>query len=334
MSSMLANTPTRKGTRLSKFVPGKRATLLNSTLKFVHVFTVIACCIDALPAAAQEAAPDQAAELAKKLQNPVASLISFPLQSNFDFRIGPSDEGWRYTLNIQPVIPISIGSDWNLIVRTIIPYIHQEDVFKGPPTTVEEDIDGIPVDVTPGPHPGHVQDGLGDIVQSFFLSPKEPVGGWILAAGPVFLYPSATDPLLGSEKWGAGPTGLILKQTGGWTYGILANQIWSFAGDVERRSVNATFLQPFISYTTKSKTTFALNTESTYNWNDSQWTVPVNLSVSQLLRIGKLPVSLAVGARYYAEGPSGGSDWGLRFVITPLFPTGEKPVARQTSSAK
>ena len=101
-------------------------------LKFAHAFTVIACCIDALSAAAQEAPPDQAAELAKKLQNPVASLISFPLQSNFDFRIGPSDEGWRYTLNIQPVIPISIGSDWNLIVRTIIPYIHQEDVFKGP----------------------------------------------------------------------------------------------------------------------------------------------------------------------------------------------------------
>jgi len=187
-------------------------------LKFAHAFTVIACCIDALSAAAQEAPPDQAAELAKKLQNPVASLISFPLQSNFDFRIGPSDDGWRYTLNIQPVIPISIGSDWNLIVRTIIPYIHQEDVFKGPARIFEEDIDGVPVEVTRGPRPlGHVQDGLGDTIQSFFFSPKEPVAGWILAAGPVFLYPSATDPLLGSEKWGAGPTGLILKQTGGWT---------------------------------------------------------------------------------------------------------------------
>src|SRR5437016_462389 len=112
-------------------------------------FAVIACCIGVLSAAAQEAAPDQAAELAKKLANPVASLISVPLQSNFDFRIGPSDEGWRYTLNIQPVIPISIGRDWNLIVRTIIPYIHQEDVFKGSAGSFEEDIDGVPVDVTP-----------------------------------------------------------------------------------------------------------------------------------------------------------------------------------------
>jgi hypothetical protein len=274
-------------------------------------------------------------ELAKKLQNPVASLISFPLQNNFDFGIGSSDDGWRYTLNIQPVIPISIGSDWNLIVRTIIPYVHQEDVFKGLGGGFEEDIDGIPIDPPRNLRlPGRVQDGLGDIVQSFFFSPKAPVGGWILAAGPVFLYPSATDPLLGSEKWGAGPTGLILRQTGGWTYGLLANQIWSFAGDVERRNVNATFLQPFISYTTKTKTTFGVNAESTYNWNDSQWTVPLNLSVSQLLRIGKLPVSFAIGGRYYAEGPSGAPDWGLRFVITPLFPTGGKRPAQEAPSAK
>ncbi len=301
-------------------------------MKFAHAFTVIACCIDALSAAAQEAPPDQAAELAKKLQNPVASLISFPVQSKFDFRIGPSDEGWRYTLNIQPVIPISIGSDWNLIVRTIIPYIHQEDVFKGSALIFEEDIDGVPVEVTSARPLGHVQDGLGDIIQSFFFSPKEPVAGWILAAGPVFLYPSATDSLLGSEKWGTGPTGLILKQTGGWTYGILANQIWSFAGDAERRSVNATFLQSFISYTIKTKSTFGLNTESTYNWNDNQWTVPLNVSVSQLLRIGRLPVSLAVGGRYYAEGPSGAPEWGLRFVITLLFPTGGTPPAQGAPS--
>ena len=303
-------------------------------MKFAHAFAIIACCIAALSAAAQEAAPDQAADLAKKLQNPVASLISFPLQSNFDFRIGPSDDGWRYTLNIQPVIPISIGSDWNLIVRTIIPYIHQEDVFKGSALIFEEDIDGVPVEVTSARPLGHVQDGLGDIIQSFFFSPKEPVAGWILAAGPVFLYPSATDSLLGSEKWGTGPTGLILKQTGGWTYGILANQIWSFAGDAERRSVNATFLQPFISYTIKTKSTFGLNTESTYNWNDNQWTVPLNVSVSQLLRIGRLPVSLAVGGRYYAEGPSGAPEWGLRFVITLLFPTGGTPPAQAAPPPK
>lgn len=126
----------------------------------------------------------------------------------------------------------------------------------------------------------------------------------------------------------------MLKQTGGWTYGLLLNHIWSYAGDEHRDYVSSTFLQPFISYTTKSKTTFGVNTESTYDWHNSQWTVPINLSVSQLTKVGKMPVSIGLGAKYYAEGPSGAPDWGVRFIVTPLFPTGGKPAAHHTSSAK
>jgi hypothetical protein len=244
---------------------------------------------------------DQAAELAKQLQNPVASLISVPFQNNFDFNLGPNGDGFKYTLNFQPVIPLSLGEDYNLIIRTILPIISQDDVI-----------------------PGTSQNGLGDIVQSFFFSPKKPVGGLILGFGPVFLWPSATDAFFGSEKFGAGPTGLVLKQTGGWTYGLLFNHVWSYGGDKQRDYVSATFLQPFISYTTKTKTTFGLNTESSYDWHNSQWTVPINLSISQLLKFGKMPVSLALGAKVYATGPSGAPDWGLRFVVTPLFPTGNK----------
>lgn len=262
--------------------------------------------------AGMEASSDQAAELAKQLQNPVASLISVPFQNNFEFNLGPNDDGFKYTLNFQPVIPISLGRDFNLIVRTIVPFIYQDDVI-----------------------PGTSQSGLGDIVQSFFFSPKQPVGGLILGFGPVLLYPSATDSLLGSEKWGAGPTGLVLKQTGGWTYGLLFNQIWSYAGDHHRNYVNSTFLQPFISYTTKTKTTFGLNTESTYDWRNSQWTVPINVSVSQLVKIGKMPVQFALGGKVYADGPSGAPDWGLRFTVTPLFPTSKpKPGAIPGTTAK
>jgi hypothetical protein len=257
------------------------------------------------------ASGDQEAELAKQLQNPVASLISVPFQNNFDFNMGPNDDGFKYTLNFQPVIPLSLSNDFNLIIRTILPIIAQEDVI-----------------------PGTSQSGLGDIVQSFFFSPKKPVGGLILGLGPVLLYPSATDNFLGSEKWGAGPTGLVLKQTGGWTYGLLFNHIWSYAGEDHRAYVSATFLQPFISYTTKTKTTFGVNTESTYDWRAEQWTVPINVLISQLVKIGKMPVQFALGAKVYADGPSGGPDWGLRFVVTPLFPTGGKPEARQTSYAK
>ena len=243
-------------------------------------------------------AADDDAELAKKLSNPVASLISVPLQSNWDFGIGVND-ATRFTMNVQPVIPVSLNDDWNLIIRTIIPVIDAES-----------------------PAPGIASaSGLGDINQSFFFSPKKPTaGGWILGAGPVLLWPSATNDLLGSGKWGAGPTALALKQTGGWTYGILANHLWSYAGEGDRADVNATFVQPFVSFTTKTKTTFTLNAESSYDWNHSQWSVPLNLMVGQLFKVGGQPMQFSIGGRYYAEGPQGGPEWGVRAALTLLFP--------------
>jgi hypothetical protein len=236
------------------------------------------------------------AELVKKTLNPVADLISVPIQNNWDFGIGPSD-AMKFTANIQPVIPISLDKDWNLITRTILPVIYQEARFPG---------DG-----------NHW--GLGDTLQSFFLSPKQPVGGWILGGGPALLYPTATDSVLGSGKWGAGPTVVALRQEHGFTYGILANHVWSYAGWGDQ-NVNATFLQPFFTYSTKTYTTFGVNTESTYDWQQRQWSVPLNFFVTQLLKVGHQPLSLQLGYRYYADGPVGGPDWGLRFSVTFLFP--------------
>lgn len=240
---------------------------------------------------------DGTGELAMKLQNPVANLISVPFQNNWDFGIDSTD-AMQYNVNVQPVIPFSISDDWNLITRTIMPIIYVE-------SPVAE---------------GRDASGLGDILQSFFFSPKQPIGGWIMGGGPVFLYPSATDNALGGQKWGAGPTAVLLKQDSGWTYGALANHIWSFAGTESRQEVDKTFLQPFLSYTTKTYTTFTLNTESTYDWQNSQWTVPVNVMVGQLLKFGKQPVQFALGGRYYPEKPDGGADWGVRFIVTLLFP--------------
>lgn len=236
-------------------------------------------------------------DLAKQLANPVASLISVPLQANWDFGIGVND-AYRFTLNVQPVVPIELNDDWNLIIRTILPVIDAES-----------------------PAPG-IEDasGLGDTVQSFFFSPKEPINGWILAAGPVALWPTATDTQLGAEQWGAGPTILGLKQTGAWTYGLLANHLWSYAGDDDRGDVNATFLQPFCSYITRTKTTFTLNSESTYDWENDQWSVPLNFIISQMFRIGKQPLQASLGGRYYVESPDGGPEWGLRAALTFLFP--------------
>ena len=250
--------------------------------------------------ATQETVPsdNDSAELAKKLANPVASLISVPFQFNYDEGFGPQNAN-KWTLNVQPVVPVALNDDWNLIVRTIVPVIYQESIADGVDSTF----------------------GLGDTVQSFFISPKAPTaGGWIWGAGPVFLWPSATDDMLGSQKWGAGPTGLLLKQEHGWTYGILANHIWSYAGDGNRSEVNLTFIQPFLSYTWPTATTLGVNTESTYDWVGDQWTVPLNLWISQLVRFGKQPVQFAIGPRYYAESPDGGPEWGARFTATFLFP--------------
>jgi hypothetical protein len=236
------------------------------------------------------------AELAKKLQNPVASLISVPIQNNWDFGYGPA-HAMRYTVNVQPVIPFSISDQWNLITRTIVPTIYAESPTVG----------------------GDSKFGLGDILQSYFFSPKEPVGGWIMGGGPALLYPTATDDAMGAGQWAAGPTFVVLQQKKGFTYGLLANHLWSYAGWGDE-DVNATFLQPFISYTTKKFTTFGLNTESSYDWEHHQWSVPVNLSVSQLVKVGRQPLSLSLGTKLYAEGPAGGPDWGLRFSVTFLFP--------------
>jgi hypothetical protein len=251
----------------------------------------------AIPAGAQEA--DPAAELAKKLANPVAALISVPLQYNYDENIGPTDDGSKSVLNVQPVTPFSLSEDWNLIVRTIVPLVDQQDI----------------------PAQGQDESGLGDVVQSFFFSPKAPVGGWILATGPVGLYPTATDEVLGGEKWGAGPTVLALQQTGPWTYGVLGNHLWSVAGDDARADVSLSFVQPFLSYITATKTTLGVNTESTYDWEGEAWAVPVNATVSQLLKVGPQIIQLSLGARYWAESPDNGpEDWGGRAALTLLFP--------------
>ncbi len=239
-----------------------------------------------------------AAALAKATLNPVASLVSLPLQNNFDWGGGLNGDGFQYRLNVQPVIPVSLNEDWNVISRTILPYVYQDKVVGT-----------------------SSQSGLADTVQSLFVSPVKPArGGWIWGAGPVFQFPTATEDLLGEEKWGAGPTAVVLRQVGAWTYGALLNHIWSFAGDSGRDDVNRTFLQPFASYTTKTFTSVGLNTESTYDWTRERWIVPLNAFVQQLLKVGSQPISLQLGGRYYAEGPSGTPEWGLRFQFSLLFP--------------
>jgi len=242
----------------------------------------------------------KAAELAKKLANPIASLISVPLQFNYDENYGVNEKGSKSQLNIQPVAPFTLNEKWNVITRTILPLIALNDM----------------------PGTGDTS-GLGDITASQFFSPKAPTrNGWIWGAGPVELIPTATDDALGGGKLGLGPTVVVLKQVGPWTIGGLANHVWSVAGDNDRADISSTFIQPFVAYIVEaSKTTLSLNTESAYDWETEQWSVPINLGVAQLFKVKSQIMQLQLGARYWAESATGGpQDWGMRCQLTFLFP--------------
>jgi hypothetical protein len=247
-------------------------------------------------------AGDDAAGLATELANPLAKLISIPFQGNYNGGIGPLEDGDQVYVNLQPVVPFTLNEDWNLISRTILPVTWQDDIFPTAGT----------------------QFGLGNTTQSFFFSPANTVAGITWGIGPVLYLPTNTNDLLGPDTWGAGPTAVALWQGKGWTVGVLANQIWSFAGD-NSDDVNATYVQPFLSYTTPSAWTFTLNTESTYNWLEHEWSVPINAQVAKLVKIdGKLPVSFFGGIRYWADSPDdvGPTGWGARFGFTVLLPKG------------
>lgn len=178
------------------------------------------------------------------------------------------------------------------------------------------------VDQNDVPFSGVSEFGLGDTVQSVFFSPKAPTSsGWIWGAGPVLLLPTATDEVLGSKKWGIGPTAVALKQQGPWTFGGLVNHIESVAGDSDRADISATFMQPFVSYIMPSQTTYGASIESTYDWENRNWSIPVNLTVNQLLKVGDQLVQIGGGVRHWIESPTAGPEgWGLRLQFTLLYP--------------
>lgn len=263
-------------------------------IRFREVFGAASFAVlAAFPAASMaQSAPN---DLAMQLTNPVANLISVPLQSNFEFDLGPEEDGFRYRLVAQPVVPFEITDQWNLISRTILPMIY-----------------------TAGP--GGDEFGLGDTVQSFFFSPKARTRrGVIWGVGPAMLFPTATDGALGQDQWGLGPTGVVLVQTGGWTYGTLVNHIESVDGDDDRPDTSATYLQPFLTYT-RGTTTFGMNFEATYDWESEEWTAPMNLFVNKLANLGRQRISIGAGLGIYTDAPDSAPDWGVRFNFVLLYP--------------
>jgi hypothetical protein len=245
------------------------------------------------------AASSTTSDLQKAVQNPVASLISVPIQNNSNFGVGPYDRT-QDVLNIQPVIPAKISKNWMLITRIIQPIIWQP--YPGQPTGG--------------------QYGFGDMNPTFFLSPAKP-GKLIWGVGPAFAIPTATDQILGQGKFSMGPSVVALLQPGKWTLGALVNNVWSIAGSGSRPDVNQMLLQYFVNYNLKKGWYISISPILTANWNASSgnvWTVPFGGGVGRVMKLGFQPVNISAAFYGNAVYPSGASPWGMRLQIAFLFP--------------
>jgi len=241
---------------------------------------------------------DSGKDLAKAAQNPIANMISLPLQYNFNTGIGPGDET-QSILNIQPVWPVSLNDNWNVITRTIFPVISQPDFLT---------------------NEGRVN-GLGDTTFTAFFSPADS-GSLTWGAGPVFLLPTATDDTLGADKWGAGASAVFLTMPGNWVVGSLFSNVWSVGGSGDN-DINLFTWQYFINYNLPGGWYLTTAPIITANWeadSNNTWTVPFGGGVGKIFKIGNQPLNGQISAYKNVESPKNGPDWQFRFQLQFLFP--------------
>jgi len=242
-----------------------------------------------------------ATELAKLAQNPVGNLISVPFQNNTNLNFGP-EEKTQNVLNIQPVIPVSISDEWNIITRTIFPVISMPPLYPGDDRT----------------------NGIGDTVFTAFLSPANP-GKFIWGAGPVVQIPTNNDKVLGNNNWGLGASGVVLRLEKGnpWVYGTLFNNIWSVSSDKRGGSYNNGLIQPFLNYNFPGGLYLTSSPIATVNWkadSGDKWTVPLGGGVGKIFHLGKLPLNTSLATYYNVITPDDGPDWQIRAQIQFMFP--------------
>jgi hypothetical protein len=255
-----------------------------------------------LTASERSRADADVSDQAKQSQNPIADLISVPFQNNTNLNAGPERETLN-VLNVEPVVPVSLGSDWEVITRTILPVISE------PPLSPD----------------GSRTNGLGDVLFSAFFSPRTSRGGWIWGVGPAIQAPTHSDAALGNNNWGLGPTFVVLHLEAGspWVYGVLANNVWSIGSSRSSRDFKNGLMQPFVDYNLGHGTYLVSAPIVTVNWmaaGSQQWTVPLGGGVGQIVHLRTLPVNMQLSGYYNVARPTEGPNWQVRTQIQFLFP--------------
>ncbi|OGT82528.1 MAG: hypothetical protein A3H91_03580 [Gammaproteobacteria bacterium RIFCSPLOWO2_02_FULL_61_13] len=236
-----------------------------------------------------------AMELAKQDQNPLTRFYTLRFEDNAQFGFGPDNDVQNF-FRIQPLIPFELNENWSLVTRAVIPIAHQ----PWPEST----------------------DGLSDVALAMLLTPAR-AGKFIWGVGPALLLPTATDAMIGLEKWSAGPAVAGVYTSGPWLVGAVIQNLWSFAGDEERQDVNAMTLRPLINYNFSNGWSLSSSPSIAANWkadSDARWLVPLGGGVGKIFAIGGQRVSVSVESYYHIVSPEIGPDWQLRFQLTFLYP--------------
>lgn len=249
---------------------------------------------------AQTSNNDDIEKLARQMANPLSSITNIPLQNNFDFKVGPYS-GFRYNLNVQPIFSFRLTENWNVMSRSIVSFISQNNVIAE----------------------NSSQTGIGDILQSFFLTPGKVKSKFIWGAGPVISIPTATNDVFRSNKWSIGPTILLVRKDKHFTVGALMNSLWSFAGS-GTNDVSTTFIQPFISYTAKRGRSYSMGSENTQDWNNDIFGGDITIILAQILKIKKQIIQFGIGPKFYYGNNPYNPKWGIRFNIALIYPKNRK----------